>query len=280
MILDARLHAVRPDLADAALEGQVMAERFVMGAPYRVVQGQLALRRSPGGALDSQLLFGESVRVFEIKEGWAWVQNVYDGYVGYVQAQGLAAGAAAPTHQVAVPRTFRFSAADIKAPPLDQLSLISPLAIVGESDRFLELADGGFVYRPHAEPLGTLHPDWVATAALLLHTPYLWGGRSALGIDCSGLAQLSLRGAGRVARRDSYQQRDDGRIGPALPGDQPPQRGDLLFSPGHVALAVDDQTILHANALDLRVAFEGLAAFRARLAARGEAITAIRRPAP
>lgn len=278
MSLDPRLHAFRPDLADAHLKGQVEAALFVVGTPYRVVVGQAPLCRTPAGKLDSQLLFGESLRVFEVKHGWAWAQNDYDGYVGYVPLAAIREGTVHPTHQLCVPRSFRFSEADIKSPPLDHLSLATPLEGVIEG-KFLALKDGGFVYHKHVEAFGTLHPDWVASAALLLNVPYLWGGRSALGIDCSGLVQTALRLAGRPARRDSYQQRDDERIGQELAPDAPLRRGDVIFSPGHVALAVDGATILHANAFHLAVAYEDLAEFKARLAKVGEAILKVRRPA-
>lgn len=280
MTLDPRLNAFRPDLADARLEGQVEATRFVTGQPARVGRGVLDLRRAPAAdaALDTELLFGEALLVFERSDGWAWVQNLSDGYVGYCEASALIDGEATATHQVAALRTFRFSAADIKSPPLDQLTLGSALHAVDEHDRFLELADGGFVYAPHAEPFGVVHRDWVGTAERFLQVPYLWGGRSALGLDCSALVQTALRLAGRVCLRDTYQQRGSDTTGALLEADEPLRRGDLLFSPGHVAIATGAETLVHANAWHLAVAHEPLAGFRHRLHSRGEAILLVRRP--
>lgn len=281
MTLDPRLNAYRPDLADLRLQGQVEAERFVAGSPARVIRGCTALRREPGpeAALDTELVFGERVLVFETRAaGWAWVQNLADGYVGYLEAASLTAGEAAPTHQVAALRTFRFSAPDIKSPPLDQLTLGSALIATDEHDRFLELADGGFVYAPHAEPHGVVHRDWVATAERFLQVPYLWGGRTALGLDCSALVQRALTLAGMACLRDTYQQRGSDLCGALLPPDTPLQRGDLVFSPGHVALATGAETLVHANAWHLAVAHEPLAGFRHRLATRNEAILLVRRP--
>lgn len=276
--LDPRLNAFRPDLADCRLRDRVEAERYAEGEAARVAAGIVPLCRTPGGSLDTQLLFGEAVEIFEVKGGWAWVQAQADRYVGYVPAESLARGQPGPTHRVSALVTFRFSAASIKSPPLDHLSLGAPLLIAGEQDRFLELADGGFVYAPHAEPIEVRHGDWVSTAERFLELPYLWGGRSALGLDCSALVQTSLRLAGFTCPRDTYQQVDSPALGAVLPPDTPLRRGDLVFSPGHVAIASGAETLVHANAFHLAVAHEPLAGFRYRLAHRGEAITRIRRP--
>jgi len=280
MSLDPRLNAIRPDLADARLRGRAEAGHFVAGQPRRVAHGCADLRRRPAAdaPLDTQLRFGEAVMLFEEKDGWAWVQNQADGYVGYLQTAALAPAGPAPTHQVAALRTFRFAAADIKSPVLDHLSLGSPLVQADEHDRFIELEGGGFVYATHAEPLGAAHRDWVGTAERFIDVPYLWGGRTALGLDCSALAQTALTLAGRACPRDTYMQRDSDAVGRALPPDAPLHRGDLLFSPGHVAIASGPETVVHANAFHLMVAHEPLAGFRHRLAQRGEAITLVRRP--
>lgn len=280
MTLDPRLNAYRPDLADLRLQGQVEAERFVAGSPARVVRGCVDLRREPAAtaALDTELIFGEQLLVFETRDGWAWVQNLSDGYVGYLEAAALVPGEVQPTHQVSALRTFRFSAADIKSPPLDQLTLGAPLLVTGERDRFLELADGGYVYAPHAEPFGAAHRDWVSTAERFLQVPYLWGGRSALGLDCSALVQRCLTLAGHFCLRDTYQQRGSDTSGALLPAETPLHRGDLVFSPGHVAIATGPETLVHANAYHLAVAHETLAGFRHRLHSRNEAILLVRRP--
>jgi len=281
MTLDPRLNAFRPDLADERLRGQVTAERYVAGTPAHVGRACVPLRRAAGpeAALDTELLFGEDLLVFETRpDGWSWVQNQADGYVGYLDSAALLAGAARPTHQVAALRTFRFPAPDIKAPPLDQLTLGAALSAVDEHDRFLELAEGGYVYAPHAEPHGVAHHDWVSTAERFLDVPYLWGGRSANGLDCSALVQRALSLAGRFCRRDTYQQRGAEELGATLEPTAPLHRGDLVFAPGHVAIATGPETLVHANAYHLMVAHEALAGFRHRLAQRGEAIILVRRP--
>ncbi len=282
MTLDPRLHAFRPDLADARLKGRIEASRFVEGQPRRVASGLAELRRLPAteAPLDTQLRFGEAVLVFDTRDAWCWVQSREDGYVGYVLAAALADPGPAPTHQVAALRTFRFAATDIKSPVLDHLTLGCALAATDEHDRFLELAGGGFVYAPHAEVQGTRHADWVSTAERFIDVPYLWGGRSALGLDCSALVQTALGLAGHALPRDSRQQQDSAAAGQLLAPDAKLHRGDLIFSPGHVAIASGPESIVHANAYHLMVAHEPLAGFRHRLAQRGEAFTLVRRPEP
>ena len=279
--LDPRLNAFRGDLADEALKGQVKAPRFVQGLVKQVARGVADLRRAPDEAtpLDSQLLFGETVTVFEEKDGWAWVQNVADGYVGYTPAAALDAGRHDPTHQVAVARTFLYPEPNLKAPPVDWLSIASHVAVVGERQRFSALASGGFVYTDHLLGPGEHREDYVETALGLVGLPYLWGGRSSLGLDCSALVQLSLAltaGRGDGCRRDSEQQVDS--LGQARPIDIPPERGDLIYFPGHVAIALDATMVVNANAHHMLVTVERLADLTARVIAEsGRGITAIRR---
>ncbi len=281
MKLDRRLHAHRPDLADARLEGRISSDRFTAGEAATITGGVADLRMAPSrsAALDAQLWFGESVRMYEKRDGWAWVQAERDDYVGYTPAEAVGTAiATAPTHQVSALATYRFPEPSIKAPPLETLPLGAQLRVRGEREEFLELGQGGYVFARHAEPSDRLWPDAPATALRFLGVPYLWGGRSFLGIDCSGLVQTSLLLAGVSAPRDSDMLRDDETLGQALPPDAPRKRGDLLFSPGHVVMALDGEEIVHANAFHLATVREPFAAFVARLASRGEAVTSLRRP--
>ena len=276
--LDPRLNPYRPDLAAASLEGAVEAERFVEGSRQQVARGLADLRRRPeaGAPLGSQLLHGETVTVYDEKDGWAWVQNETDGYVGYVPAEALSARVHAPTHEVKVLRTFVFPEPDLKAPPLDALPLCGKVAAVGESGAFRELAGGGWVYARHlAEPDETA-TGTLATMLEFLGVPYLWGGKTSLGLDCSALVQLALHRAGLPCPRDSDMQA--GSLGEARPVDQPPRRGDLIYLPGHVAIALDDWRVVNANAHDMLVAIEPLAELVARVEAEsGRGITAVGR---
>jgi len=280
--LDPRLNAFRDDLADARLEGRVKAARFVEGRPAQVQRGIADLRRRPEAKapLDTQLLYGEQVRVFEESDGWAWVQNETDGYVGYVEASALATPKGTPTHRLRALRSFLYPEPDLKAPPLDCLSIASPVKVVATEGTYSALAGGGWLYTKHLQAIDETSPDFVATALEFLGTPYYWGGRSSIGLDCSTLVQLSLACAGVPVLRDSYQQATT--VGEALNGlpggDIALERGDLVFSPGHVAVMLDESHVLHANGFTMSVAIEKLEALEGRVRAEtGGGFTGLRR---
>jgi len=275
--LDARVNAYRPDLAAAHLRGRAEAARFVEGATYEIIEVIADLRRAPSheAALDTQALYGERVSVYEInEEGWAWGQLASDGYVGYLPANALAKSGPAPTHTVIVPRTLCFPAADIKRPPLAALPMRSALAIVRQDERFAVAANGWHVPASHVAPLAHAQPDFVAVAEMFLGTPYLWGGKSVLGIDCSGLVQISLHAANRDCPRDSDMQ--EAALGRPVELEGL-RRGDLLFWPGHVAIACDAGTIVHANAHHMMVAREPLRQAIARIEKAGSKVRAVKR---
>ncbi|MFG1304143.1 NlpC/P60 family protein [Xanthobacter autotrophicus] len=277
MTLDPRLTPARPDLASAALKGQVEAARYVEGDLRRVAVPVAPLRRRPASdaPLETQALFGETVRVFEDDpEGWSWVQLEADRYVGYLPTEALAAPGAAPTHTVRALRTFLFPGPDIKLPPREALVLGSKVAVREVRGGFAVTPDGFLPIVHLAEPTER-EGDFVAVAARFLGVPYLWGGRSSLGLDCSGLVQTALAAAGVAAPRDSDMQ--EAALGKALPLDAEPRRGDLLFWPGHVGIVEAADTLLHANAFHMAVAREPLAEALARIAAAGLALRSIRR---
>jgi len=278
--LDRRLTAARPDLADIRLKGRVEAERFVEGVARRVAVPVAPLRRRPAAdaALETEALHGEDVTVFEDEgEGWAWVQLAGDFYVGYMPSEALAPPGPAPTHRVAALRTFVFPGPDIKLPPRAALCLGSRVAVRELGEKFALTAEGA-IFAGHLVPLDAPgEGDFVAVAARFLGTPYLWGGRSALGIDCSGLVQTALAACGLEAPRDSDMQ--EAALGTPLALDAPLQRGDLLFWPGHVAMVEAPDTLLHANAHAMCVAREPLAPALARIAAGGSPLRGIRRMA-
>lgn len=279
---DRRLNAYRSDLAEEALRDIVAAGRYTAGTPARVAVPVAAMRQRPDSAagIDTELLFGETLRVLDRADGWAWVKSDVDGYVGYVPEAGLSPTDAAATHMVAVPRTFAYTGADLKTPAAFPLSLGSRLIITGESEtrgtRYLGVGGGLFVVAAHCAAVGVpVTDDYVSIAARLLETPYLWGGRSGFGIDCSGLVQLSMMMAGRPAPRDSDMQAS-GLGTPIERGDL--QRGDLVFWKGHVAIMEDAQTILHANGNTMSVAREGLDAAIERIGWLYQQPTGYRRP--
>jgi len=255
--LDRRLNAYRDDLADSRLAGKVQAARFVPGADRRVTAGVAPLRKepAPGTTLVSELLFGETVRVFEEKDGIAWVQNATDGYVGYTDSTALGEAGPAPTHVVAATLTYLATEPTIRAPCLQHLPLCAAVTVTGSKGRFAELATGGWVPAQHLAEAGAVENDPVGVAERLTGAPYVWGGRSALGLDCSALVQLALARCGVAAPRDSDMQ--EAALGNPVPFDGDAsglRRGDLVFWKGHVGIFVTPGRFLHANARDMAVA--------------------------
>lgn len=273
---DRRLTPARPDLAAAHLRGIIPAERYVEGVLRTVLATRAALRREPrsNAGLETEALFGEAVRVFEeTAEGWCFVQLERDGYVGYMPAEALGP-AFAPTHKICALRSFVFPGPDIKLPPVMDLCFASPVAVREVRGTFA-VTDMGFIPTVHLAPLDVQAQDPVAVALRFLDVPYLWGGRSSLGIDCSGLVQTALMACGIPAPRDSDMQ--ERALGAELPLDGPFRRGDLLFWPGHVGLVENGETLLHANAHHMAVARENLADALVRIAAAGPALRSARR---
>jgi cell wall-associated NlpC family hydrolase len=283
--LDPRLNAYRPDLAAESLKGRVAAERFTSGRPAQVARGVAALRRRPGADApqDSQLLSGEEVRVYDEAEGWAWVQNRTDSYVGYVESAALGAETRAASHSVAVLRSFLFPGPDLKLPPLDALSMTGRVAVTGTEGGYSQVAFGGrngWIYSRHLAPEGEVAGDFVATALQFLGVPYLWGGKASGGLDCSGLVQVALARAGIPCPRDSDLQAES--LGAAVswePGRTELQRGDLIYFPGHVAIALDARDVVSANAHAMMVSIEPLEVLEARVKREsgGTGVTAVRR---
>lgn len=271
--LDRRLNAFRPDLADTRLKGQVEATSFAEGRPARVIApvADLRSRASPDAGLDSQLIAGDEVMIFEDHEGWAWVQAVRDGYVGYAPSWAIATDAPAPTHRVRVPRSFVYREPDMKRPMVMAHSIGAAIAVTGEAETrgtiYALLGDGSAMVADHLEPISATHGDFVSITETLDGTPYLWGGASAFGIDCSGLVQLALRLCGQTVLRDTDMQAAS--IGtPLMVADDLSglRRGDLVFWKGHVAIMRDDDTIIHANGRTMMVNSEPLAEAVERIA--------------
>lgn len=265
-MLDARAHAFRPDLADVTLRDQVTAGRYVEPVLRQCLRGVLPMLQAPvpDARQISQIRYGEFIDVFEMRDdGFAWVQNRSDRYVGYVPAAAddLGDSIAMLSNRVAALRTFVYPEPDIKAAPVDELTLGSYASVARQDGRFLELINGGFVVADHVMATEyTYAPDYVFTAGRMLHTPYLWGGRTPKGIDCSGLVQLALEMAGIDAPRDSDQQRE--ALGRPLDGhwrDRAWARGDIVFFPDHVGFMTGVDHIIHANAHTMDVTVEPLA---------------------
>ena len=278
---DPRLTLARPELAARHLQGKIEAARFVDGERYQVLDAQAPVRGAPASdaPLQTEALMGESVTVYEVtEEGFAWGQLDSDGYVGWLTANSLGPPGPPPTHRVSALRTLIFAGPSIKLPPVAAPSLGARLAIVREQDRFAVTAAGGFVPVNHLVPLQSFESDFVAVAERFRGAPYLWGGKTSLGLDCSGLVQVSLQACGLAPPRDTDLQQQ--LLGTAIePGTVLGnlRRGDLLFWPGHVAIARDRGTLVHANAFHMMVEIEPAAEAIARIRAGGSEITSVRR---
>jgi cell wall-associated NlpC family hydrolase len=264
-VTDRRLTPFSGRIALESLRGQVTPEAFVPGEPARIGAALAELALEPGGGRERQLLHGAEVLVIERRGAAAFVQARLDGACGWGATAALAP-LGPPTHLVVSRGTHLYREASIKRGEVMALSLGARVA-VRDTEGPLARTPEGFVPRAHLRPLGQPEPDPVAVAERLLGTPYLWGGNTAQGIDCSGLVQLAFTLAGRACPADSDQQ--SAAFGPFLPEHTPPERGDLLFWVGHVALLADPQTLIHANGHTMSVAFEPLAAGRARIEAAG-----------
>ena len=283
--LDPHLNAFRQDLADARLKGRVDASRFVSGTPACVQRFFADVKSAPraDAGVDTQFLAGEPVTVFETANDWAWVQSDRDGYVGYVAADSLGPPGAEPTHVVSVPRTFVYPGPDLKLARSGYRSMGTPVAVVGHQETrgtsYAILASGEALFAGHLRPLEENANDYVAVAETLIQTPYLWGGTTGFGLDCSGLVQLAMREAGRTVLRDTYMQAESigsvlssGATRPAL------QRGDLVFWKGHVAIMTDSATAIHANANTMAVSIEPVDTAIERIERLYGAPTVFRRP--
>jgi cell wall-associated NlpC family hydrolase len=277
---DPRLTPARGDIAAKHLEGKVEAARFVEGETFEIADALAPLRQGPSADAEqaTQALKGERVTIYDRNaEGWAWGQLEADGYVGWLPDAALARPAAAPTHKVTALRTFAFPGPSIKLPPAEALVMDSRLSITREDGIFAVTREGWFVPKAHLAGLDDHAPDFVAIAERFVGTPYLWGGKSCLGIDCSGLVQLALQATGKSCVRDSDMQQ--AQLGHALSAEESKhlQRGDLIFWRGHVAIVRDANTVVHANAFHMATAIEGAQEAIARIGAGNSEVTAVKR---
>lgn len=277
---DPRLTPARPDLAAKYLEGKVKAARFVEGEAFEIACPLAPLRERPSAeaALLTQALKGERVTIYDRDgEGFAWGQLNSDGYVGWLPDRALAKPAGVPTHKVIAIRTFAFPGPSIKLPPAETLVMGALVGVIRDEGPFAVTREGWYLPRQHLGDIDRFVEDFVAVAERLVGTPYLWGGKSSFGIDCSGLVQVALNAAGTGCPRDSDMQQDSlGRL-LGLAESSQRKRGDLMFWKGHVAIVRDADSIVHANAHHMATAIENTRDAIARIKAAGSEITAIKR---
>jgi cell wall-associated NlpC family hydrolase len=278
---DPRVTPARADLAAEHLKGRVAAGRYVAGEVREVVEPQAPVRVAPSheAALATEALCGERVTVYETtEEGWAWGQLDADRYVGWMPANALAPPGPPPTHKVAALRTLLFPGPSIKLPPIAALPFGARIAVARSEDRFAITPSGAYLPAVHLVSLDAREADHVAVAERFLGTSYLWGGKTSLGLDCSGLVQVALTACGIPCPRDSDMQEQTLGTRIASAADYSNlARGDLLFWKGHVAVVRDEETLVHANAFHMAVVIEPVGVAIARIAAAGSEVTSVQR---
>ncbi|MTI43908.1 cell wall-associated NlpC family hydrolase [Roseibium hamelinense] len=273
MAYDRRLHPVRPDIAAESYRGIYEAERYSRGIQRRIVSDKVPMTAKPrlDQPIDTEILYGEGFTVFEeTPDGWAWGQLETDGYVGWVPSEALS-DMPETGHIVSALRTYRYPMPDLKFPPRGLLSMGARVAVTDRTTvrglDYAKLSDGSFVVAKHLSPLNGVAGDWVAVAEEFLGTPYLWGGRSSLGLDCSALVQLAAQRAGISVARDSDMQERSAGIPVKFDGcGDGLSRGDLIFWKGHVAIVTGPNKLIHANGYTMTVAFEEVQVALSRIA--------------
>lgn len=265
---DPRVTPLRNGVAATSLEGTVAADQFSDGVEQAVKTPFLDLTTEVGDtSLASQLLFGERFVVYgyDADSGKVWGQATADGYVGYVDPGGLADPG---PHDGMVTTSFApvYAAANIKSKPLFILPFGSHLPLARHDDAFFATL-GGFIHgRNMTAPAG----DLVDVASQFLGTPYLWGGRTPAGLDCSALIQLAVLAHGQSCPRDSDMQWCD--LGEVLLEGADLRRNDMVFWQGHVGIMADAEMLLHANAHHMAVVSEPLSVVKDRIEVAGEGL--------
>lgn len=255
---DPRLTPARGDLAAAHLKGKVEAAAFAEARKVQAVRAVVGLFKQPDepSGQQTQILFGETFNIYEEKSGWVWGQSDLDNYVGYARAEAFAPPEVA-THRVQALATPLFVAPDVKHGARQVMPMNAKVSVADATGRFARLTNGLFAFAHHLAPVDAVISDWVSAAERLIGVPYVWGGKTWTGIDCSGLVQTALESGGIASPRDTDMM--ESALGAELPRDASLKRGDLIFWKGHVGIMLDSARLIHANGFHMQVSVEPLA---------------------
>ena len=250
--MDPRLTPANEIVACSTLKGKIKHTNFVEGKNYQINVPFVDLLGAPDGKRNRQLIYGSKVKYFGETDGWAFIQNIYDSYVGYVPKNTIVSEKE-KTHIVIVPLAYVFLEPNIKSRNIEMLPLAAKVSGEIVKNGFLE-TELGWMSVSQLKQKTELSKDPVEVSKLFQHAPYLWGGNTSLGIDCSGLIQVSLLLCGVDCPGDSDQQMNT--LGHNLDIGSPRKKGDILFWKGHVAWALNEKQILHANAYHMATVIE------------------------
>lgn len=260
-------------VAHTSLRGLLDRPAYTDGTMLRVIAPLVDLLDKPNGKRDRQLWLGDDLRVIDRDHGHVFAQTGKDGYCGWL-SEAAVGEAAPPTHHITAPATHLYPSPSVQSPEIASLPMGARVTVSAQTEAWAQ-TPLGCIPAPHLAPLGQWATDPAAVAESLLGSPYLWGGNSRAGIDCSGLVQLAHLACGLKCPADSDLQQT---LGTAIPDDTH-QRGDLIFWRGHVALVTDPQTLIHANGHTMSVVHEPIAVCIARIEAQtGGTVTHRRRP--
>ncbi|MCL6229980.1 C40 family peptidase [Bartonella bilalgolemii] len=279
---NSEFHTSQDILTNQQCEKKIETPYSIQGEKRRVNTAVAGLfkENSKKSERQTECLFGEEVLILEHDEAMSKVESLKDGYVGYIDTQILCTSTIKQTHIVSVPRTFQYSQADLKKTVERALSMGSKVTVIDVTETrgtmYSILENETAIVSSHLRPIEHTFKDYVNVAQTFIRTPYLWGGVSAFGLDCSGLVQLSMMMAGKTVLRDTSMQQQT--IGKQLTDTDILERGDLIFWQGHVAIMIDCENIIHTNGYSMDVMVEPLETAIIRIAKSGKHPVAKRRP--